>query len=106
MLLLGVGCAADSTPAEDTADVPFDSSAAERFETQEEFDAAQGTEDLGFFAGCSNAEIRRTQAACRDPFFCGPGNSRGVHFCDRQPSRLDFQCDCISGTDWFGSIFL
>jgi hypothetical protein len=93
-LFWGVGCA--TSPDESVDESALDGSS---FELASE---AQQSEALGpeteILFGCSNAQIRSAQNACRN-FFCGTRGSNGIHFCDQRPPIVVAQCDCRSGED-------
>lgn len=94
----GAGCATDSAKPGDEADV--DGSSFE-LATKTQIDS-MGLDALGpdtrILFGCSNAQIRSAQAACRNTF-CGTRGSNGIHFCDQRPPIVVAQCDCRSGED-------
>jgi hypothetical protein len=97
-MIFGVGCATDNDPPIDEAEID-DSNFELASKTQ--IDAA-GLNVLGpetqILFGCSNAQIRSAQTACRNRF-CGARGSNGIHFCDQRPPIVVAQCDCSSGED-------
>lgn len=89
-LIWAAGC---STTPEDTED---DGSS---FELAPETEVLPPAE-TDILVGCSNAQIRSAQNACRN-FFCGSRGSNGIHFCDQRPAQgiVVAQCDCKTGAD-------
>ena len=108
VLFSAVGCATDGAAPSDQLEVSgevltFESEAdADDFRQSSSLQADPEEEVL---AGCSNAEIRTMQAICRTPIQC-PSGSRGIHFCDRQPTFIEAQCDCRTGNDTFAFLLL
>jgi hypothetical protein len=89
----GVGC---STSPEADLDETGDDGSSFELTTDPAIEAlTQGAEIL---FGCSNAQIRSAQAACRNTF-CGTRGSNGIHFCDQRPPIVVAQCDCKTGAD-------
>lgn len=98
-LLLGVGCATDSTDATDPTTMTDGDGAGFHLATEADLEGLnQSTEE--FFVGCSNAQIRDAQAACRNTF-CGSRGSNGIHSCDQnlQTRVVCAHCDCRTGED-------
>jgi hypothetical protein len=97
----GAGCAASAEEPSQSGDQAAIQAAMEDgagFEpaTQDQIDDV--TLDPQILFGCSNAQIRSAQAACRNTF-CDTRGSNGIHFCDQRPPNVVAQCDCKTGAD-------
>lgn len=93
-LLWGAGCATDPDDDERDDSAHFEQS----FAPPPEIDLFTGEAQI--LVGCSNAQIRSAQNACRNTF-CGTRGSNGIHFCDQRPAQgiVVAQCDCKTGAD-------
>jgi hypothetical protein len=89
-LIWAAGCADAPDATEDDGS---------RFELAPET-TVQPPPETDILIGCSNAQIRSAQNACRN-FFCGTRGSNGIHFCDQRPAQgiVVAQCDCKTGAD-------
>jgi hypothetical protein len=108
ILFCGASCATSSDEPTQSAESALDSSGFElASEAQIETEGLdvlvqaaldQQSLDAQILFGCSNAQIRSAQAACRSTF-CGTRGSNGIHFCDQRPPNVVAQCDCKTGAD-------
>ena len=108
VLFAGVGCATSSDDSTQSTESTVDNSgftlASEAQIEAEGLDALvaaaldQPALEAQLLFGCSNAQIRSAQAACRSTF-CGTRGSNGIHFCDQRPPNVVAQCDCKTGAD-------
>lgn len=96
-LFYGAGCTAPSEEVDQSrAQSALDEGEGFELATQAQIDDV--TLNPGVLFGCSNAQIRSAQAACRNTF-CDTRGSNGIHFCDQRPPVVVAQCDCKTGAD-------
>jgi hypothetical protein len=99
-ILGAAACASDTDTDQSVDQADIDGSHFE-LANKSQLDAVQ-LDPLGadtqILFGCSNAQIRSAQAACRNTF-CGTRGSNGIHFCDQRPPIVVAQCDCRTGAD-------